>query len=72
MRGTKSGAPGQMGCPWASRPHLLHLFSAQLGHIQDLLSLLQAEAGEIGCCRGLLTGPAPGICSCSAGCRDSE
>lgn len=54
----------------AQWPHLLDLLGVQFGDIENLLCLLEAEAGEVrGGCR-LVSGTSPGISCCPAGCMN--
>lgn len=62
-----SGLPTSEPTRW---PHLLDLLGAQLGDVENLLCLLQAEAREIGGSCRLVSGTSPGVSCCPAGCVD--
>lgn len=64
-----SGLPTSEPTRW---PHLLDFLGAQLGDVENLLCLLQAEAREIGSSCRLVSGTSPGISCCPAGCVDME
>lgn len=64
-----SGLPTLEPTQW---PHLLDLLGAQLGDVENLLCLLQAEAREIGGSCRLVSGTSPGISCCPAGCVDIQ
>ncbi|EGW05603.1 hypothetical protein I79_013701 [Cricetulus griseus] len=49
-------------------PHLLDLLRVQLGDVENLLGLLEAEAGEVGCSCRLVPSTTPSISSCLACC----
>lgn len=49
-------------------PHLLDLLRVQLGDVENLLGLLEAEAREVGCGCRLVPSTTPSISSCLACC----
>lgn len=54
----------------AQWPHLLDLLRAQLGHVENLLCLLEAEAGEVGSSCRPVSSASSGISCGPAGCVD--